>query len=258
MSTPEIVFAGMQRRRADRDRRLRGRRRLRGARQGALADPRRRDRRAERLQPAGPRRRVLPHRPQVELRPQAGQARQAALPRDQRGRVGARHVQGSRDHASRPLPLPRGRAHRGPRDRVEARLHLHPRRVRGRVRGARGGARADAGEAPPRGRHDRRPPRRRRLHLRRGDRAARVARGQARPAAHEAPLPRDRRPLRLADRGQQRRVDHLRDLRDGDRRGRVRQARRRELDRHPGLLALRQRRQRRATTSCRTASRCAT
>ena len=55
------------------------------------------------------------------------------------------------------------------------------------------------------------PPRRRRVHLRRGDRAARVARGQARPAADEAAVPGDRRPLRGADRGEQRRVDHDRD-----------------------------------------------
>ena len=50
-----------------------------------------------------------------------------------------------------------------------------------------------------------------RLHLRRGDRAPRVARGQARTAADEAAVPGDRRPLRRADRGEQRRVDH-----DGD------------------------------------------
>ena len=62
------------------------------------------------------------------------------------------------------------------------------------------------GQAPRR-RHDRRPPRGRRVHLRRGDRAARVARGRARPAADEAAVPRDRRPLRVADGGQQRRVD---------------------------------------------------
>ena len=98
---------------------------------------------------------------------------------------------------------------------------------------------------PARRRHDRRPPRRRRLHLRRGDGAARVARGQARPAAHEAAVPGDRRPLCLADRRQQRRVDHHRHVGARDRRRRVREARRRELDGHARLLALRQRRQRR-------------
>ncbi len=36
-----------------------------------------------------------------------------------------------------PLPVPRGLPHRRARDRVEARLRLHPRRVRARVRGAR-------------------------------------------------------------------------------------------------------------------------
>ena len=33
---------------------------------------------------------------------------EAALPRDQRRRVRAGHVQGPRDHAPRPVPLPRG------------------------------------------------------------------------------------------------------------------------------------------------------
>ena len=46
-----------------------------------------------------------------------------------------------------PFRFLEGCAHRRPRDRVEARLRLHPRRVRGRVRGARRRARADAGEA---------------------------------------------------------------------------------------------------------------
>ena len=47
--------------------------------------------------------------------------------------------------------------------------------------------------------------RRRRLHLRRGDGAARLARGLPRPAAAQAAVPRRRRPLRRADRDQQRR-----------------------------------------------------
>ena len=49
-----------------------------------------------RLGPPRPRRRLLPDRPQGEL-PRAGH-RQADLPRRQRGRVGAGHVQGPRDH----------------------------------------------------------------------------------------------------------------------------------------------------------------
>ena len=40
---------------------------------------------------------------------------EAALPRRQRRRVGARHVQGPRDHAPRPVPLPRGLPDRGTR-----------------------------------------------------------------------------------------------------------------------------------------------
>ena len=69
-------------------------------------------------------------------------------------------------------------------------------------------------------RHVRAPPRRRRVHLRRGDGAARVPRGTTRPAAHEAAVPGDRGPVRGTDRGQQRRVDHHRDLRPRARRRR--------------------------------------
>ncbi len=49
-----------------------------------------------------------------------------------------------------------------------------------------------------------------RLHLRRGDRAAGLAGGQARPAAAAPAVPRGRRPVRLPDRGQQRRVHRQR------------------------------------------------
>ena len=52
-----------------------------------------------------------------------------------------------------------------------------------------------------------RPPRRRRLYLRRGDGAAREPRGQEGHAAAEAAVPGQRRPLRLPDHGQQRRID---------------------------------------------------
>ena len=84
---------------------------------------------------------------------------------------------------------------------------------------------------------------RRRVHLRRGDGAPRVARGKARAAADEAAVPCDRGPLRRADRGEQRRVDHDGHvgLRDG--RQRVREARRRELDRDARLLAVGRRRE---------------
>ena len=233
---------GNRRRRPHRPRRVRGGRRAGRAAPRARDDARRDHRGAQRVQPTRPRRRVLPHRAQVELRPEAGAEPAPALPRRQRRRVRARDVQGPRDHAARPVPLPRGVPDRGARDPVAARLRLHPRRVRARVGGARRRARAAAqGQAPGR-RHDRPPPRRRRVHLRRGDGAARVARRTARPAPHEAAVPGDRRALRVADRGQQRRVDHDRaaDHRDG-RRG-VREARARELDGDAGLLALGQRR----------------
>ncbi len=137
---------------------------------------------------------------------------EADLPRRQRGRVRARHLQGPRDHAPRPAPLRRGHRHRLLHDRLEPRIHLPSRRVPGRVRGhhrrARGGAQGRLrrqGRARLRlGPDSRRPPRRGRVHLRRGDRPARVARGQPRPAAHQAAVPGHLRPLRLADADQQR------------------------------------------------------
>ena len=144
----------------------------------------------------------FPTGPQGVLRPEPRAAPEAALPRRQRRRVGAGQLQGPRDHGAGPAPLHRGLPDHRARDRVEARLRLHPRRVHRRVRGAaaraRGAARAPEllGDVD-----DRRAPRRRRLHLRRGDGAARVARGQARPAADEAAVPgRSQGLVRLADR----------------------------------------------------------
>ena len=135
--TPEIVFAGTDGGAPDRARRLRGGRRLPRCAARAEMTPDEIIDGAQRLGPARPRRRVLPDRAQVELRPEARAEPEAALPRRERGRVRAGHVQGPRDHAARPVPLPRGLPHRGARDRVEARLHLHPRRVRARVRDPR-------------------------------------------------------------------------------------------------------------------------
>ena len=88
-----------------------------------------------RLRAARPRRRVLPDRAEVVLRPEAGPEPESALPRRQRRRVGARQLQGQRDHGARPAPLHRGLPHRRACGRVEERLRLHPRRVHRAVRG---------------------------------------------------------------------------------------------------------------------------
>ena len=80
--------------------------------------------------PPRPRRRGLPDGPQAQPRPAAGGGGQADVRRGERRRVRAGNVQGPRDHAPRPAPVHRGLPDRGARDRVEARLHLHPRRVR--------------------------------------------------------------------------------------------------------------------------------
>ena len=239
----EIVFAGTNGGATHEHRRLRRRRRIQRAAQGARDGAGRRHRRARGIRAARARRRGLPDRTQVGVRSEARPAAEAALPRRQRRRVGAWNLQGPGDHAPRPVPVPRGLPDRGVRDPVPARVRLHPRRVRAGVRGASRLARGDAEGRSPRRSDDRRPPRRGCLHLRRGDGAPRVARGEARPAADEAAVPRDRRPVRGADRSEQRRVDH--DRHPGHRDGRrgVREARRRELGRDACVLALGQRRQ---------------
>ena len=233
---PSIVLAE----RDDEPRRVRGRRRLRRARAGTRDDAGGGDRGADHVGAAWTRRRVLPGRPQVVVRPVEGSAAQAALPRDQRRRVGAGQLQGQRDPVARPASLHRGLPHHRTRHRLATCLRLHPRRVQRAVRDPRRRARgAEGPSGDQRRRDDRRAPRRRRLHLRRGDGPPRVARGQARPAALEAAVPRDLGPLRVPDGRQQRRDDRHRRARDLDGRRGVREARRPEHARLARRLALR-------------------
>ena len=94
------------------------------------------------LEPARPRRRRFPDRPQVVV---LAQQRPAALPRVQLRRGRTRHVQ--RSHAARADAASDHRGHpdRRVRDRLPSRVHLHSRRVQGRLRDhARGGARKRA------------------------------------------------------------------------------------------------------------------
>ena len=188
-------------------------RRLRRPAQGADHDPRGGRPRGRHGQPARPRRRRLPGRPQVGDAPQEP----GDLPGGERGRERAGHLQGPPAHRAGPPPADRRRGHRRLRAAGDPGVHLHPRRVRARARA--GPVRAQRRLRPRRGGRGhlrvgllgRRggPPGCRRLHLRRGDRAARVARGQARLPPDQAPvLPRGHRPLRRADRGQQR-GDHV-------------------------------------------------
>ena len=129
---------------------------------------------------------ALPHRPQGELPREGNPPTYLVVNADESepGTFKDREIM-----FTRPVPADRGLPDHGARDRVRARLHLHPRRVPARVRDparcARGGAQGEAA----RRRHDRAPPRRRRVHLRRRDGADRVARGQARPAATNPPFP---------------------------------------------------------------------
>ena len=187
-------------------RELPAQRRLRGPAQGVRHDPRRGHLRGQGLRPARPRRRRLPDRHEVGLHP-AGR-RQAALPRGQRRRVRARHLQGHAAAHGQPAHPDRGRHHRLLRDPRLARLHLHPRRGRPHRAPAAAGGAGGLRRRLPRHRHHRLrlqprghgPRRRRRLHLRRGDGAARLARGLPRPAPAAPAVPRRRRALRQPDR----------------------------------------------------------
>ena len=162
--------------------------------------------------PARPRRRGLPDRHEVGLHP-AGR-RQAALPRGQRRRGRARHLQGRAADDGRPALADRGHHHRLVRGALPSRLHLPARRAGARRPPAAGRDRRGVRRRLPRRQHPRqrlRPeahpaPRRRRLHLRRGDGAARLARGLPRPAAAAPAVPGHPRALPVADGGQQRRV----------------------------------------------------
>ena len=93
-----------------------------GASRGARS--RRRHPRGDRSQAARPRRRGLSDRAQVGLRCQS--AGSPALPRVQRGRVGARHLQRSRADGARPIRGGRSDDHRRFRHRLRAGLPVCP------------------------------------------------------------------------------------------------------------------------------------
>ena len=138
----------------------------------------------------------------------------AVLSRGQRRRIGARDLQGSRDHAERPASPDRGLPHRVVRDACQRLLHLYPRRIRAGSRPARCRDRRGLRGASRRPRQHPRlsvrhlpASRRRRLHLRRGNGAAGVARRQEGHAAAEAAIPCQYGALRFPDDGEQRRVD---------------------------------------------------
>ena len=101
--------------------------------------PRRYHRRDEGLGSARPRRRRVPDRAQMVVHAQAAGGGEAALSRRQRRQVGARHVQGSRDHAARSASPRGGLPHCRLRHGRSHLLHLHPRRIHPRARAAGGG-----------------------------------------------------------------------------------------------------------------------
>ena len=160
-----------------------------------------------------------------------------ALPRGERRRGRAVHVQGPHAPRARPAPDRRGRRS-SPRSR--SRRHHAFIYVRGEfalgIRAARAGDRRRVREGLPRQEHprlrlrprDRRAPRRRRLHLRRRDRrCSRASRASAAMPRIKPPFPAIAGPLREADRRQQRRDAVDRPAHHAHGRRGVRQARRR-------------------------------
>ena len=106
---------------------LRGARRLRrAARRPCGMEPDDVIDRGQGLRPARPRRRGLPDRHEVELHP-AGQP-EAEVPRRQRRRVRAGHLQGHPADDGQPAHADRGRDHQPLRDPRQHRVHLRPRR----------------------------------------------------------------------------------------------------------------------------------
>ena len=167
-----------------------------GLRKALTLQAERHHRAGEGVGAARPRRRRVPDRAEVAVRPQ-GHA-EAEVHRLQRRRERAGHVQGSRADGAQPAPAHRGVRDRLLRDRREGRLHLHPRRVLPRAGDARARDRRGLQGRLSRQEHPRqrlrlrrlRASRRRRLRSRRGDRAHRIARRQARAAAHQAAVSR--------------------------------------------------------------------
>ena len=84
-------------------------------------------RRRQEVRPARPRRRGFPDRPQVAVRRQ--EIAEAEIHRLQRRRERAGHLQGSPLDGAQSSPAGRGLPDRLLRDRLEGRLHLHPRGV---------------------------------------------------------------------------------------------------------------------------------
>ena len=178
-------------------------------------------------------------------------SRSTALPRLQRRRVRAGHVQGSGHHRRRSVRADRGDDDRRLRDGLRARLRVPARRVpagartRSSTRSRRRGRAAFLGDDVlgqgfafdieiRQGR--------RRLHLRRGDGDLQLDRGLPRRAAQQAAVPGDARPLRQADRRQQRRDARQRARHRARGRPGLRVDRHGGLDRHEAVLRLRPRR----------------
>ena len=101
--------------------------RLRGPEEGVDDDAGRGHRRRQEVRSSRPRRRRFPDRPQVAVRRQ--EIAEAEIHRLQRRRERAGHLQGSPLDGAQSSPAGGGLPDRLLRDRLEGRLHLHPRGV---------------------------------------------------------------------------------------------------------------------------------
>ena len=186
-------------------------RRLPGHQGRAGQEARRRHRRGQERLAARPRRRRLPRRRQVGLLPAR---RVPPLPRGQRRRVRAGHLQGPPPHGEGPAPAHRGRAHRLLRGRLQPGVPLRARRDGLRPGAHRPGPQRRLRRRLRRQEHPRLRLLRRhrpalgcgRLHRRRGDGPHREPRGQPGHAPPQAAvLPGRQGPVPPAHHRQQRR-----------------------------------------------------
>ena len=213
---------------------------------GDRAGPRGRDRRGDRLEAARPGRRRLPDRPQVGRGPgRHGLAQVRGVQRRRvRSRARSRTGRCSRDDPFVVIEAMTIEAFATGASRASstsaASTRWPPTRLRNAIATTPAGRPARPGH-PRLGLRlrDRAADRRRRLHLRRGDGPLQLDRGQARRATQQAAVPGRGRPVRQADRGQQRRDPGQRAADPARRRRGVRRDRHRGFGRPEALLRLR-------------------
>ena len=241
-------------------RRLPRRRRVRGAAPGVGARARWGAARADRIGPAGPGWRRVPHRAQVVRG--GREPGPAPLSGRQRRRVRTGHVQGPGGHGGRPVRPGRSDDHRRVCHRLRVGVHLPARRVRAGAAAADRRHRFCPPPGPARRRRDGRrvpvrprdPPGRGGLHLRRGDRPVQLDRRVPGRTPLQTAVPRRRGSVRQTDGREQRRDPGQRAPGGVGRRGGVRGHRHRRVERDPAVLPVGRGRADPVCTRCPTGS----